>query len=107
MHTITMHTTIMHTASPQADGHPGTTDVAARVSRLVALQCGRPEVDVDQRLTQDLGFDSLDRACLSVAVEDIFDLPLPPLYADSFERVSDLVAFIERGGQRPADCITS
>ncbi len=99
-----MNAIAMHLPSAQADGRPGT-DTASQVTRLVALQCGRPEVALDQRLAHDLGFDSLDRACLCVAMEDVFGMPTPVLYADSFERVSDVVAYVERGGA--PDHITS
>lgn len=72
------------------------TAVEDRIRKLVAEQVGvdGAEVNREKNLIKDLGFDSLDRVELVMAVEDEFDFDIPdddayPLH--TFGQVCDYV----------------
>jgi acyl carrier protein len=46
-------------------------------------------------LVQDLGFDSLDEVELLIELEDFFSIHISDDQAESFEKVGDIVDFIE------------
>lgn len=76
-------------------------DITERVHRLVAATAPRPrqpaDLTAEQRLIEDLGYDSLRLMELTVILERAFDLPrYLPEELVGVRAVGDVVALVER-----------
>ena len=68
-----------------------------KVRDIVVEQLGvePDEVSIESTFIDDLGADSLDRVELVMALEDEFDVEILDSDAEKFQKVSDVVAFLE------------
>lgn len=71
--------------------------VFEKVREIIAEQLGVDENDVtmDTHLMKDLEADSLDAVEIIMAIEDEYGIEIPDEDAEKFQRVSDLVKFVE------------
>ena len=75
---------------PQAELFKKITDVI--VSKL---EVKAEDVKMESEFSNDLGADSLDRVELVMALEDEFEVEILDSDAEKFQKVADVVAFIE------------
>lgn len=68
-----------------------------KVRQLICEQLGKSEdkVNMDTRIVEDLGADSLDVVELLMALEDEFGLSLPDEVAMEMKTVGDIVSYID------------
>jgi acyl carrier protein len=71
--------------------------VEERVKALVVDQLGVEPVAVtgQAHFVDDLGADSLDAVELTMAIEESFDIEIPDGEAEKFEKVGDVVRYVE------------
>lgn len=71
--------------------------VFEKVREIIVEQLGVDESDVtmDTHLMKDLEADSLDAVEIIMAIEDEYGIEIPDEDAEKFQRVSDLVKFVE------------
>lgn len=64
---------------------------------LISSDLGVDEdtIDMDSRLVEDLGADSLDAVELIMSIEDAFEIEVADSDADSLKTVKDIVEYIE------------
>ena len=62
---------------------------------VAKLEVKAEDVKPESEFGNDLGADSLDRVELVMALEDEFDVEILDSYAEKFQKVSDVVAFLE------------
>jgi acyl carrier protein len=64
---------------------------------LISSDLGVDEdtIDMDSRLIEDLGADSLDAVELIMSIEDTFEIEVADSDADSLKTVKDIVEYIE------------
>jgi acyl carrier protein len=64
---------------------------------LISSDLGVDEdtIDMDSRLVEDLGADSLDAVELIMSIEDTFEIEVADSDADSLKTVKDIVEYIE------------
>lgn len=75
--------------------------VQERVIKVVGEQLGHPQGDVkmENKITDDLGADSLDMIELTMAIEDEFEMEIPDTDAERIKTVQDIVDYVVK--QRP------
>ncbi len=68
-----------------------------KVKQLICEQLGKSpdKVEMDTKIVEDLGADSLDIVELLMALEDEFGLSLPDEVAAQLHTVGDIVKYIE------------
>ncbi len=68
-----------------------------KVRQLICEQLGKSEdkVNMDTRIVEDLGADSLDVVELLMSLEDEFGLSLPDEVAMQMKTVGDIVSYID------------
>ncbi|NLJ95010.1 MAG: acyl carrier protein [Clostridiaceae bacterium] len=68
-----------------------------KVKEIIAETMGitEEEIAMDSHLIDDLGADSIDAVELSISIEETFDLDLDDDDILKFEKVSDIVEFLE------------
>ena len=68
-----------------------------KVRQLICEQLGKSEdkVDMNTRIVEDLGADSLDVVELLMSLEDEFGLSLPDEVAMQMKTVGDIVSYID------------
>lgn len=68
-----------------------------KVRQLICEQLGKSEdkVNMDTRIVEDLGADSLDVVELLMSLEDEFGLSLPDEVAMEMKTVGDIVSYID------------
>lgn len=54
------------------------------------------KIDLESRLDEDLGIDSLDAVELSMALEEEFDIKIPDDELPDLKKVSDIVKLIDK-----------
>ena len=59
------------------------------------LEVKAEDVKMESEFSNDLGADSLDRVELVMALEDEFEVKILDSDAEKFQKVADVVAFIE------------
>ncbi|MBQ3839117.1 MAG: acyl carrier protein [Fibrobacter sp.] len=59
------------------------------------LEVKAEDVKMESEFSNDLGADSLDRVELVMALEDEFEVEILDSDAEKFQKVADVVAFIE------------
>ncbi len=59
------------------------------------LEVKAEDVKMESEFSNDLGVDSLDRVELVMALEDEFEVEILDSDAEKFQKVADVVAFIE------------
>jgi acyl carrier protein len=59
------------------------------------LEVKAEDVKMESEFSDDLGADSLDRVELVMALEDEFEVEILDSDAEKFQKVADVVAFIE------------
>ena len=59
------------------------------------LSCDGDRITMDSRLNEDLGIDSLDAVEIIMAIEEEYGIEIPDEDAEKFQKVSDLVDFVE------------
>ena len=59
------------------------------------LEVRAEDVKMESEFSNDLGADSLDRVELVMALEDEFEVEILDSDAEKFQKVADVVAFIE------------
>ena len=59
------------------------------------LEVKAEDVKMESEFSNDLGADSLDRVELVMALEDEFEVEILDSDAEKFQKVSDVVAFLE------------
>jgi acyl carrier protein len=71
--------------------------IGDRIQALLAerLHLRQEEIADDASLTRDLGADSLEMAALILELEDQFDIDIPVQDAAGFNRVKELVEYVE------------
>ncbi len=62
---------------------------------VAQLEVKAEDVKPESEFGNDLGADSLDRVELVMALEDEFDVEILDSDAEKFQKVSDVVAFLE------------
>ena len=62
---------------------------------VAKLEVEAEDVKPESEFGNDLGADSLDRVELVMALEDEFDVEILDSDAEKFQKVSDVVAFLE------------
>ena len=62
---------------------------------VAKLEVKAEDVKPESEFGNDLGADSLDRVELLMALEDEFDVEILDSDAEKFQKVSDVVAFLE------------
>lgn len=64
---------------------------------LISSDLGVDEdaIDMDSRLVEDLGADSLDAVELIMSIEDAFEIEVADSDADSLKTVKDIIDYIE------------
>ena len=62
---------------------------------VAKLEVKAEDVKPESEFGNDLGADSLDRVQLVMALEDEFDVEILDSDAEKFQKVSDVVAFLE------------
>ena len=62
---------------------------------VAKLEVKAEDVKPESEFGNDLGADSLDRVELVMALEDEFDVEILDSDAEKFQKVSDVVAFLE------------
>ena len=62
---------------------------------VAKLEVKAEDVKPESEFGNDLGADSLDRVELVMALEDEFDIEILDSDAEKFQKVSDVVAFLE------------
>ena len=62
---------------------------------VAKLEVKAEDVKPESEFGNDLGADSLDRVELVMALEDDFDVEILDSDAEKFQKVSDVVAFLE------------
>ena len=72
-------------------------DIAEKVKSIIVDKLGVKAEDVkpESEFGNDLGADSLDRVELVMAIEDEFEVEILDSDAEKFQKVADVVAFIE------------
>lgn len=75
----------------------GVPNLESRVHKLLRerLGIGTKEIDINARLREDLGMDSLDGVQLIIAAEVEFDVVISDKQVDALQTVSDLITLIE------------
>ena len=75
-----------------------TEPVDRKVREIVALQLGLGEEDIqpDSTFIDDLGADSLDVIELLMALEEEFEVDIPDEDAEEFEKVADVVNYLQK-----------
>lgn len=73
-----------------------------KVKQLICDQLGKaPEkVEMDTRIVEDLGADSLDVVELLMSLEDEFGLSLPDEVAMQMKTVGDIVSYIDENTEK-------
>jgi acyl carrier protein len=71
--------------------------VFEKVRKIIAKELNLKEEDIqlESRLAEDLGADSLDAVELIMAIEEEFDLQVSDEAAQSIRKVGDIVEFLE------------
>ena len=74
------------------------TDVAEKVIQIVSEKAAisKDKLTLTSSFTQDLGFDSLARMDLVVALEDAFQLTIPDEDAEKVKTIGDAVSYIKK-----------
>jgi len=75
-----------------------TEPIDRKVREIVALQLGLGEEDIqpDSTFIDDLGADSLDVIELLMALEEEFEVDIPDEDAEEFEKVADVVNYLQK-----------
>lgn len=73
----------------------------ARIIAVIKREVGaahifRAEPTVDADLTADLNLDGLDRICLSIGIEEEFEISVSDEDAEQWASVADILATVER-----------
>src|SRR3989338_10359290 len=78
---------------PMADSH-----IEKRVREIIADQLGIADEDISPQSSfhHDLGADSLDLVELYMALEEEFEIDIPPEVTDELSTVADIIRYIER-----------
>jgi len=74
-----------------------TADITTIIRAVIEAHhiCWRaPEIEPDSMLA-DIGFDALDRVSLACALDEHFEIELPDVVIESWERVADVIASVE------------
>ncbi len=66
------------------------------VQHLIGLQLGRPTVNPEDRLYEDLGAESMDLVNLAVAIEDRFQVFIPEEDLADLRTVQDVYRLLHR-----------
>ncbi len=68
-----------------------------KIKEIIAEQLGVEVEDVkmDTHLMKDLEADSLDAVEIIMAIEDEYDIEIPDEEAEKFQKVSDIVTYVE------------
>ena len=69
-----------------------------KVQAIIAKELGieKEKINLDSRLAEDLGADSLDAVELIMALEDEFGIEVDDEAATKIKKVSDIVEFLEK-----------
>lgn len=96
----------MHTARPQADGHPGVESVADQVTAQIASTLGLQleEVLPACSLRDDFGMDDNELTRLWVALEGAFRITIPGNASAAWLTVGDVIRYVERRNARGRAC---
>ena len=80
------------------------TDVQKRVIKAIAevLERNEEEIQLEDSLREDLGFNSLQQMTLFILLEDEFQRTMPPEDLMGIVTVKDIIDFIARKQQEPA-----
>lgn len=72
-------------------------DIEARVKKIIAEQLGVPESDVtnEKAFVADLGADSLDTVELVMALEEEFEIDIPDEEAEKIVTFQDVLNYIK------------
>ena len=62
------------------------------------FEVGEDEIQLDTRIAEDLGADSLDVVDLLMSIEDEFEIDIPDDEIMNIHTVGELVAYIENNG---------
>ena len=70
--------------------------VTVRIVRAIAETAAlrEEEIQLQSRLVEDLGLDSLDTVEAVMAVEDEFDIEIPDEEAEKLKKVSDVISYV-------------
>ncbi|MDD5987050.1 MAG: acyl carrier protein [Eubacteriales bacterium] len=68
-----------------------------KIRDIIAEQLGveADDVKMDTHLMKDLEADSLDAVEIIMAIEDEYDIEIPDEEAEKFQKVSDIVNYVE------------
>lgn len=78
-----------------------TAEIAATVERLARkVRADLPPLEVEQRLVEDLGLDSIEMLSLAVEIEDAFEIHLDDVDEGAITTVGELLAAIEERARR-------
>jgi acyl carrier protein len=71
-----------------------------KVKEVLSENSGSPvdEIDLNDRLVDDLGMDSLDCVEATMQLEEKFDLEIPDEDAQKLETVQQIVEYLEKKG---------
>ncbi|MDD4212707.1 MAG: acyl carrier protein [Bacilli bacterium] len=72
-----------------------------QVKAIIAKELGidANKINIDSRLSEDLGADSLDAVELIMAIEDEFKIEVNDEAAQQIHKVSDIVSFVEKNAK--------
>jgi acyl carrier protein len=72
--------------------------VFEKVKKIIAkeLNLKEEEIQLDSRLSEDLGADSLDAVELIMAIEEEFDVQVSDEAAQNIRKVNDIVQYLEK-----------
>jgi acyl carrier protein len=71
--------------------------VLERIKELIKSELNVPEekINMDSRLAEDLGADSIDAVELIMKIEDVFNIQVSDEQAQNIKTVGDIVRYVE------------
>lgn len=75
-----------------------TDDIEDKVRKAVSEQLGQPleKVQLNSRIVEDLGADSLDTVELVIKLEEAFGMPIPDDDAERMKTVQDVIKYFQK-----------
>lgn len=76
----------------------GADDIEEKIKKAVSEQLGQPfeKIQLNSRIVEDLGADSLDTVELVIKLEEAFETPIPDDDAERMKTVQDVVKYFQK-----------
>lgn len=71
--------------------------IAEELGQMQLFRHGKPEVKPEHSLADDLGCGTIDRVCISIAIEEEFGITIDDETAAGWATVADVIACVEAG----------